>query len=79
MQVSEEEFNEWRRHPVSEWVFGLVAKFADAQQAKVAQAAWQSGVADQAMLDEARFRADCYRGLSDSSFQDWKAIDDTDA
>jgi hypothetical protein len=77
MQPSEAEFKEWQQHPVTEWVFALVGKFSDAQKEHWAELAWISEKSDQEGLMIAKVRADCYAALSSSSFDDWKAIDDT--
>lgn len=79
MQPDEKAFKEWREHPVTEWVLGLTHKFADGQKAAVSEMMWTSGEVNQRLLDEARARADCYLGLSQSSYEDWKAIDDSEA
>lgn len=75
-QPSETEFNEWKGHPVTEWVMGAVAKFARQQKDRWAQAAWENGELDPALLAEAKVRADCYLSLAESDYSDWKAIND---
>lgn len=77
MQPSAQEFEEWQGHPVTEWVFRMVGKFANEQQGRWAKSAWDSGQLEAEAFVEARVRADCYLSLSQSSFDDWKAIDDT--
>lgn len=79
MQPNAQEFDEWKGHPVTEWVFGLVAKFANEQQERWAKMAWESGELSPEAFAEARVRADCYLSLSQSSFDDWKVIDDTES
>jgi hypothetical protein len=74
---SEAEFKEWQDHPVTEWVFARVAAFAAQQRERWANAAWDSGELAPELFAEARVRADCYLSLSQSSYDDWKAIDDT--
>ena len=77
-QPSEAEFREWQEHPVTEWVFAQVAKFAGQQRARWAGHSWTSGELDPVAFAEARTRADCYMGLAQSSHDDWKAIDDSE-
>jgi len=79
MQPDEEQFKEWLQQPVTEWVFAACLKHADACKAIWANQVWESGESDPQALLEARVRADCYRALPESLFQDWKAIDDTEA
>lgn len=77
MTISEEEFEEWRQHPVTEWIFACIEKFAGEQKARWADIAW-TGKLDEILLMEARTRADCYMSLKESSHADWKAIDDSE-
>lgn len=79
LQPNETDFKEWQGHPVTEWVFAMVGKFARQQQERWAQAAWDSGNLSPEAFAEARVRADCYKALSESSFDDWKVIDDTES
>jgi hypothetical protein len=79
MSPDEQAFKEWLEHPVTEWVHGLTRKFAEKQKAGFAETAWTSGEFNQRALDEARTRADCYLGLSETSYESWKAIDDSEA
>ncbi len=77
MQPSEEDFKEWRGHPVSEWVFAQMTKFAEQQKHLWSQGAWETGEAAQDVLSEARVRADCYKAMPESEYEAWKAIDDS--
>lgn len=78
MQPSPEEFKEWLQHPVSEWVMGCVQKFATEQKQRWSNLAWDGNL-DAILLSEAKTRADCYQSLSQSSYEDWKAIDDSES
>lgn len=79
MQPDAEQFKEWLQQPVTEWVMRLCLKHADALKGVWASQVWESGESNPMALLEARVRADCYRALPESSFEDWKAIDDTEA
>lgn len=79
MQPNAHEFEEWRQHPVTEWVFRMIGKFASEQQERWAKMAWESGQLDPEAFAEARVRADSYLSLSQSGFEDWKAINDTES
>jgi len=79
MQPQPDEFKDWMGHPVTEWIFAQCVKAANGQKAKWADLAWQEGQLDPAIFNEARVRADCYLALPHSSFEDWKAIDDSEA
>ena len=70
-----DDFNEWRGHPVTEWVFAMCTKQAGMMREKWAAQVWESGAVDPLALMEARVRADCYMALPDSSYDDWSAID----
>jgi hypothetical protein len=73
------DFDEWLGHPVTEWVFTMCARHADAMRDKWAAQVWQSGEVSPEALLEARVRADCYRALPESSFDDWRVIDGSEA
>ena len=73
-----ETFREWQQHPVTEWVMALCRKQADTMKSRWADLAWTEGLNETAFT-EARVRADCYLALPESSFEDWKAIDDSEA
>ena len=75
-QVSDEEFAEWRQHPVTEYVFSLMSGWAEQQKAEWAELAWTGNEVDPLLLREARTRADCYRELPNSSLEDWQAIEE---
>lgn len=79
MQPSKEDFAEWVGHPVTEWVFAACLKHADALKGIWAGQVWESGQIDPMALLEARVRADCYRALPDSSYEDWSKIDGSEA
>lgn len=79
LRPNEADFKEWQGHPVTEWVMWQVAAFAAAQKAKWADMVWDKGDLDPAAFNEARVRADCYLALSQSSYDDWVAIDDSEA
>jgi hypothetical protein len=57
----------------------LCGKHAEAMREKWAVMAWESGELNATAFLEARVRADCYRDIVSSTFDDWKAIDDTEA
>lgn len=79
MQPDAEQFKEWLQQPVTEWVFALCFKHAGAMRDLWATQVWESREISPEGLLEARVRADCYRALPESSFEDWKAIDDSEA
>jgi hypothetical protein len=78
VQPDERDFAEWCGHPVTEWIFAQVEKFAGQQKERWAGLAWDSGDLTPEAFAEARVRADCYLSLAQSSFEDWKAIDDSE-
>jgi len=76
MQPSREDFAEWMQMPVTEWIFGLIARFSARQKELWSEQAWDGNL-DPVLLAEARTRADSYASLSESTYEDWLAIDDT--
>ena len=75
MQVSDEEFAEWRELPVTQYVLGLMERWAERQKQEWAEMAWSEGNTDPMVLREAQVRADCYRELPASTLEDWQAIE----
>lgn len=71
MQPTAEEFQAWREHPVSQWVFQAVRTSAQAQKAAWDQAAWDSGKPDPLLLTELRTRADALNGLHETTYERW--------
>lgn len=78
MQPDAEQFREWQGHPVTEWVMAVMRAHAGTMKAKWADIAWEGGI-DPDLLNEARVRADCYLAIPNSTLDDWKALDDTQA
>ncbi len=79
MTISPEEFAEWQQHPVTEWVMKAMLGHAEAQKSIWAELAWEKGHVDTQTLTEARVRSHCYLAIPESSYEDWKAINDTEA
>lgn len=69
--MSEEDFLAWREHPVTQWVFAAARKAAELQEIAWNEASWGDGKCDPMMLNELRTRADAYRALEETSFEDW--------
>lgn len=78
MQPSPDEFIQWRDHPVTQWVFGLVEKYADKQKAAWVEQSWEGNSPDPLALAELRTRADAYRALTETSFEAWQEVDDAE-
>lgn len=79
MQPDEEQFKDWLQQPVTEWVFALCKAHGEAMKGAWVTKAWESGELLPEAFLEARVRADCYADLATSSYEDWKAIDDSEA
>lgn len=75
----EAEYRDWLGHPVTEWVLARMASMAAQQKTRWAELAWEKGEVDPLLLCEARVRADCYRAIPDSTYDDWKALHDSEA
>jgi hypothetical protein len=69
-----EEFQAWREHPATQWVLRAAEKAADLQQIAWNDASWGRGEADPLMLTELRTRADAYRALGETSYEDWCSV-----
>ncbi len=72
MTPSKEEFQAWRADPTTRWVMAAMASFAGKQRDEwMARTFDAGGHPDVALLVELRTRADAYRAISDSTFEDW--------
>lgn len=52
--ISAEEFEAWKQHPVSKWVFAALAVEAEGERQHWMQVSWEAGSADQRLLDQSR-------------------------
>ena len=79
MQPNEDDFKEWRQNAVTEWVFKCVLRHAERQKRLWANEIWERGTDDPAYLVAAKTNAAAYADIAQSSYEDWKAIDDTES
>ena len=75
---SEEEFDAWRDNPITRWVMRAALKAAEANREAWISASWDNGEADPALLGEYRTRADAYRALSETSYDKWLELNESD-
>lgn len=77
MQPSKEDFAEWQKHPVTEWIIEMMRKAGEQQQSMWSSKAWSEGL-DPTLYQEAKIRADCYEDIPNSTYEDWVQVDDTE-
>lgn len=75
--ISEDEFLLWREHPVTQWVLAAVVAGAEAQRAEWHRLSWEAGQADPLTLIELRTRADAYMALDETTYAQWRALNES--
>jgi hypothetical protein len=79
-KITPDEFQDWRDHPITQWVFEAIRKGAEAQRAAWIDASWGEGASwgesksDPMLLCELRTRADAYMALVDTPFERWSEL-----
>jgi hypothetical protein len=76
---TEEEFQAWRDHPVTQWVIGAFDIVAEEQKQAWLNATWEAGQCDSYELLALRTRADTYQAMKDSDYSDFIAAHEKDA
>ncbi len=71
-----EDWEQWRNHPVTEWVLAALNKSAEAQRRAWLDASWEAGNPDPMLLKELTTRADAYRAMSEVTFEGLQGIHD---
>lgn len=74
-QPSEDDYKEWLGHPVTEWVLGRLLLQAEQQKELWAEMAWQGNL-DPLLHREALVRADCYKAIAESTYEDLHDTED---
>ena len=72
--ITKDEFQRWYENPVSKWVFAAVEQAALKQSEAWMEKSWGSGVADPYELVTLRTRADAYRALFETPFEQWQEM-----
>jgi hypothetical protein len=72
--ITEDDFLAWQDHPVSRWVFAAVERAAEAQKAEWERQSWEAGDVSPLVLMELRTRADAYRALFETTFDQWSLM-----
>ena len=70
---SDEEFEAWRDHPITQFVMEAYRRMAAEQKAAWVEGSWEAGDANPDMLIELRTRADAYRSMSECVLDDFAA------
>jgi len=72
-----EDWEQWRNHPVTEWVLAALNKAASAQLDGWVAASWEAGESNPLLLTTLRTRADAYRALSEIALEDVRKMHDS--
>lgn len=72
--ITKDEFQLWREHPITEWVFAALKAASEAQKQAWIDSSWASGVADPRVLIELNTRADAYRALYETEYERWAEL-----
>lgn len=76
MAITEQDYEDWKSNPVTEWVLSAIKKAAYAQKDEWVSLSWDSGKCDLEQLNELRTRADAYMALVETSYERWAVIND---
>lgn len=71
--MTEEDYIAWRENPVTRWVMAACEASAELCKRQWQEASWETGVANQAALNELRAKHKTWRGIIDASFDDIQA------
>lgn len=74
MAITKDDFQRWNDNPVTKWVFAAVENAALKQSEAWMDMSWGNGVADPAELAVLRTRADAYRALFETPFEQWQQM-----
>lgn len=69
--MKREDFDAWRKDPVTKYIFAGIAKAMAAEKAEWMRQSWDGGTADQLQLTELRTRADALGELIDNTYEKW--------
>ena len=75
---SREEFDAWRDHPVTQFVFAGLRAAARAQKEAWADSSWEQGISSEILLNELRVRADAYSSLEEGGYEafcEWAGVE----
>lgn len=70
---TEDEFESWCLHPVTQFVAQAMENAADDQREEWLRQSWGSGMANPVLLMELRTRADAYRAFLETGLEDYLA------
>ncbi len=74
MAMTLDDFQRWYDNPVTKWVFAAVEQAALKQSEAWMDKSWGGGVADPFELAVLRTRADAYRALYETPFEQWQQM-----
>lgn len=70
--MSREEFDGWKKDPVTLWVFAALRRAAEQERAEWIRQSWDEGKADPAQLLELRTRAAALSEVTEHQFETWQ-------
>lgn len=71
---TQEEFDAWAQHPITEWVAARYEIMALACRDAWSQHSWSAGVADEKLLTELRAKADAYMAFLETTYERYTSI-----
>lgn len=66
-----EDFDAWRREPVTQVIFAALAKARDREKAEWIRQSWDAGHCDPLVLAELRAKAEAFEDLLSNSYEIW--------
>jgi hypothetical protein len=77
-EITREEFEAWRQNAVTEAVFDTLRQNIDDARQQWLAGSWDTGTADQRLLDDLRGGASFARTVLDMTYEDLVGADDQD-
>jgi hypothetical protein len=69
--VTRDEFDLWKKDPVTKWVFAALERAEDANRAEWIRQSWDNGKADEAQLIELRSATEAMSEIRLNDFERW--------
>jgi hypothetical protein len=71
MNITRDEFDLWRKDPVTRWIMAGIANAKAQEKAEWDRLSWGNGEADQGKLTVLKTRSDALGELSDNDYEIW--------
>ena len=70
-QLTQDELDEWRGHPVTEWLLAVLRKGYQANKASLQAQLWSEGQCDPGALGRTKAQAELIEDMTEATCEDW--------